>query len=157
VAKRTAKKSRSRAELENNPSRRKRPDPIRPDLFTETPDPPDTLAGDHATALWTKLADHLVALNLLSPLDLEALAVLCDAWELYVSLAEYATPDQAFFVTETGYVAEHPAVRMRAKAVAQMSALWRQFGLTPLTRENLDVDLQSTGDDSITSFASKRD
>lgn len=154
---RTAKKSRSRAELDNNLGNRKRPPAPRADLYREPPPPPEFLAGEHARELWQKLANQLVELQLLTPLDVEALVVLCEAWQQYLDLSAYALAENSFITTKTGYVAEHPGVRMRKQAAGLLLQLWRQFGLTPLTRENLDVDLQAATEDSLGAFAGRRD
>lgn len=151
----TSKRNPARDRLEGNPSRRKPANKPAPRLLTEPPPPPEDL-GEYALALWTRLADHLTSIRLLSPVDLEALRVLCDAWQTYRELSVYCNPDRAFFTTESGYVCQHPAVKLRASAGKTLENLWVRFGLTPRDREALEVDYTPDEPDSIQNFARAR-
>jgi len=106
--------------------------------------------------LWEKLAERLVDLNLLTDLDLEALEVLCEAWQRYHELADVVNRVGAFFETDRGYIAEHPAVRLRQTQISTIERLWKQFGLTPLSRESLDLDMGGDDSSDLLKFAAKR-
>jgi len=122
--------------------------------LTVPPPPPQDLQ-EEGRELWKKLAGQLVELKVLTVLDLEALHVLCDAWQTWLRLERYADPANAFFTTDKGYVAQHPGVQLRAAAAKTCAACWRQFGLTPLTREALDFEL-GENDNDLASFADGR-
>ena len=157
MAKRVSKKPRSKDDLENNPSKRERPPKLEPELLKEAPPAPDYLDGDKAIELWEALAPQLVELSVLAELDLPALAVLCNEWQAYIELGKVAAdPKKRIVRAKSGYPVEHPAVRLRQTAVKNLASLWRQFGLTPLTRENLDVDLAANNADSLAAYAERR-
>jgi P27 family predicted phage terminase small subunit len=86
-------------------------------------------------AEWRRIAPQLLALGLLSALDLPILEIYCAAFERWRTAIE---------VTNGPYAAEKltaPAVRALAKvrrdAAAEMLAAAGQFGLTPLARSRL--------------------
>jgi len=151
----TRRKPARKKALEGNASKRKAPAEIGATKLSTPPPCPDSVTGP-GVELWQKLARRLVELKLLTDLDLEALEILCDAWRRYQELAPFTTAETMFVITDRGYVVEHPAVRLRQSAINTMSKIWRQFGLTPLTRESLDIDLSSEDDDDLLKFASMR-
>lgn len=140
------RKSASTDAVDGNPSGRKRGGAVpRPAMLTEAPAPPDTL-GEHGRELWHRVAPYLVDLGLLSVLDVDALRVLCESWQVYCSLAEYDSPDMMFVVSDRGNVSEHPAVKRRALAAETCQRLWKLFGLTPADREKMEVDIPQQDD-----------
>lgn len=141
--------------VNGNPSGRPTGGKLRPALLVKPPPAPPEL-GVHGADLWVRLAAHLVKLQVLSVLDLEALRVLCDQWQLYCSLAEYDDPVKMFVTSDRGNWSEHPAVKRRAEAAKACERIWRLFGLTPLDRESLEIDLASGDNDEIGTFAASR-
>jgi len=122
------------------------PAPAATRLATPPPCPPDLEPLEHAARLWRKLADQLTASKVLASTDLEALRVLCETWHTYQGLAKFAEPKNMIQKTRSGYRQEHPGVRLRANASKQLLTLWRQFGLTPLTRDGVDSELNDEDD-----------
>lgn len=129
--------------------------PAEPARLTSAPDPPADLDGE-ALELWRRLARQLTSLGALSELDLPALRLLCEAWQHYLSLDQYADPDQMFFETRTGYIAEHPGVRMRAAALTKVLQLAKAFGLTPAARGGVDLALDPPAADGLEKFGDQR-
>lgn len=108
--------------------------------------PPELEQLEQAAWLWRKLAVQLTASKVLTSTDLEALRVLCETWHTYHGLAKFADPKNMIQRTRTGYKQEHPGVRLRAAAAKQLLILWRQFGLTPLTRDSVDSEVADEDD-----------
>lgn len=151
------KKTAAQKRLEGNPGKRDIDLPPAPEAtrLTSPPDmPPELEPLPHAAALWRKLAKQLTETRVLASTDLEALRVLCEVWHTYQSLQKFAEPKNMIQKTRSGYRQEHPGVRLRANAQKQLLTLWRQFGLTPLTREGVDADLPT--DDDKGDYANER-
>lgn len=151
-AKRSPRKPRASATGRLAPAKTEHP---RPAVYSSPPPAPPQLVGD-GLQLWERLTSELVQLRMLTHLDVDALRVLCDAWHQYLALADYADPAKAFFCTDKGYIVEHPGVRLRYQAGQTCERLWKKFGLTPLDRERLEVDLAGEDPDDIQAFARKR-
>ena len=130
---------------EGNPGKRK----LAGTVAVKLEKPPPLPAGlkPKGKELWHKVTAHLVALGRLSAVDLEAVRVLCDTWQLYHDLARYGNISNALFKTKSGYMQEHPGWRMRQKAADRLEKLWRKFGLTPLDRVGLDIQLGGDEDE----------
>tara|TARA_Y100000593_G_scaffold84652_1_gene160448 strand:+ start:69 stop:542 length:474 start_codon:yes stop_codon:yes gene_type:complete len=152
------KKTRKQRAGENNPGKRPLGDTIDAPTLTEPPPPPPFLR-EAGRQLWEKVAAVWTRQGRLTILDLEALAVLCDAYQTWTELAEYAHPSKAWQESDNGYFSEHPALRARAQAAKTMFSLWRQFGLTPLMRDGMELHLGDEGaaeDDELFRFAARR-
>lgn len=124
------------------------------------PPPCPELLKQHpqASSLWHSVTRELVLRQLLTTSDLEALTVLCDHWQIYCDCREVANSDAAYFTTEQGYVAAHPAVYRMQNVVAVLDKLWRKFGLTPVDREQLNVEVTGRvlGGGSVRDFAARK-
>jgi P27 family predicted phage terminase small subunit len=120
--------------LKGNPGQRRQAAPPEPEPLAAVPDPPDHL-GAYAAAEWRRTAPMLLALGVLSALDLRILEIYCSAFERWRTAIE---------VTNGPYARESltaPAVRALAKvrreSAEQMLQAAGQFGLTPLARSRL--------------------
>jgi P27 family predicted phage terminase small subunit len=142
-----AKKATSRRrKVEGNPSGRPLPLTTTIAPLTDPPAVPDGL-GEYGEEMWVRVSSQLVERRTLTAADLDALRVLCDAWQQYRELQPMATGKAAFFETTTGYVTEHPAVRQRHQAAKTLQQLWSRFGLTPVDRQRMDVEVGSNDDE----------
>ena len=124
-------------ELEGNPGHRKinRNEPKPPPGATC----PDWLSAE-AKAEWARVAPELELLGLLTKVDTSALAAYCMAWARW-KLAEQALADGKglTFVTEGGYSAQRPEIGIANKAMADIRAFCKEFGLTPSARGRMSV------------------
>lgn len=66
-----------------------------------------------------------------------ALAAYCESVADLQSAIAAIEAEGATFVTEKGYVGQHPAVAMKAAAMARIKIFAREFGLTPASRGNV--------------------
>ncbi len=99
--------------------------------LSKAPAVPPKLKGDYAVAYWKRITKELVEARTITPLHLEALEALCRQWQDYRSAADWCDENETFVTYESGHVAEHPMVRMRQTAFANLIKLWPKFGLTP--------------------------
>jgi P27 family predicted phage terminase small subunit len=108
------------------------------DPYAISPACPKRLRGA-AKEYWDRIAPLLTAKRVLTPLHLEALETLCDAWGTYRRLSDWlaADPSRWTFETAAGYEQEAPQVRLLGGAVKELLRLWAHFGLTPHSEARL--------------------
>ena len=99
--------------------------------LTKAPPVPPMLKGAYAIEYWKRITKELVAARAITSLHLEALEALCRQWQDYREAADWCDDNETFVTYESGHVAEHPMVRIRQTAFANLSKLWPKFGLTP--------------------------
>lgn len=125
--------------LEGNPSHRplpkNEPQPLRP---KRTPSMPGWLPED-AQRIWRQHARALWQAGLLTEIDVDALATLCETTALYRTALQMIEEHGAVAMTDKGY--SHPTawVSVRNNALKQMRALWQEFGMTPAARTRVEV------------------
>lgn len=88
---------------------------------------------------WRRITKELEALGLISQIDRAVLAVYCQAYATWQEMEKIIERDGAVQSTSTGYLAQHPAVSMRDKAIEQMMKAAAQFGFTPSSRTRVSV------------------
>ncbi len=118
----------------DRPSRRKntpKPNPVAPER-------PAWLTGE-AAAAWERLSPELGRLGLLTHLDAAALAAYCSAWASWRWAQAEIERDGAVIAGHRGVLRKHPAWTIGRQAQGAMMAIGRDFGLTPLARQRLDV------------------
>lgn len=123
--------------LEGNPGKRALPkNEPRPELGA--PDMPEWLPED-AKAEWHRVAPELSRLGLLAKIDGSSLAAYCEAYSRWKRAVEQYNKEGHTFITAAGYVAQHPAVGIANKAMAEMLKFGREFGLTPSSRGRMNL------------------
>jgi P27 family predicted phage terminase small subunit len=151
------KKSASQKRREGNAGRRKIK-LARGAKLEKAPKPPKDL-GAEGRRVWEQVTAYLLELGRLSAVDLEALRILCDCWQLYRDLDRFTDPEHALMEIETkgggSYYQEHPGWRIRQAMAARLEKYWRKFGLTPADRIQLDISLGGD-DDEDQEFERKR-
>ena len=124
--------------LEGNRGRRplndREPKPLAPASLA----PPDWL-GPVALEYWRRLAPQLQAIGLLTALDVDLLATLCDAWQKKHDARTQLDADGAYHWTESGFPVAHPALAQEHKATELIRKLNSELGLTPSARAGLVV------------------
>lgn len=106
--------------------------------LTAVPKPPAGL-GSVGRAKWHRTAEVLMPAGLLTACDVDALETYCRAWD-EVSDCDKALEDHgAFFVAQSGYVGQHPAVSRRHKAYDVIRRFHQAFGMTPQARNAVTV------------------
>ena len=102
---------------------------------------------------WKRICAELVQYGLVTQLDRAVLAAHCSAWALF-RLAETHFNEKSPVSGETGHVVETPNeylqqsvwMQIRNKAIDQLVATGREFGLTPAARSRVNVRQPETGD-----------
>lgn len=147
--------------LEGNPGKRrlKNTGEPMPEPPSDMPKPPSRLLPE-AKKEWRRLAPPLLALGVLTEVDLSAFAELCQNYAYYVNTDKEITKmgSQTVFAmqkTPSGYMQQHPILSLRR----QYYETWRKgladFGLTPASRARIALDGEpgasgtgGTGDDA---------
>ena len=99
---------------------------------------PKLLKGS-ARQFWTEHAPALEARGLLTSLDETAFASVCVAYSHMKEASEILQRDGEIIFSPRGKPRQHPAGRIHA--TMQRHLLWglKQFGMTPASRERLDI------------------
>lgn len=121
--------------LEGNPGKRK--------LNNREPDPgkgiptcPDWLM-EEAKAEWSRLAEKLNAMGVLTEIDMTAFASYCQAWARWKEAQEHISMCGSTFETEKGYQQQSPWVGIANTAHKLMLQTASEFGLTPSSRSKI--------------------
>ncbi len=118
----------------SRPSRRKhppKPNPVAPEC-------PEWLAAA-AKEEWARLSPELEKLGLLTHLDRAALATYCQAWARYVDAEALIASGGLIVIGHRGASAKSPALTVARAAAAEVLSLAKELGLTPASRQRLDV------------------
>jgi P27 family predicted phage terminase small subunit len=109
------------------------------------PDCPSEL-GPVAKAEWERLAEDLVKLRLLTPLDRAALAAYCGAYELWAT-ATTAIQTYGFMVkSPQGYPMQSPYIAIANRQAEIMLRVASEFGFTPASRARIAAPVQRERD-----------
>ena len=116
---------------------------IDPPKVSEAPDPPLSM-GLIAAEKWREVAGQLVALGVLTSLDLGELEIYCDYWELYTVAKQDVARDGAFILlnARTGKSGPHPSIATMNAASDRMKQHGQLLGLNPVSRIGLKVEPQ---------------
>ena len=130
--------------LEGNPGKRRIKNEVTAESLMSVPEPPARLLPEAKTE-WKRLAPALVNLDLLTELDLQAFAELCQNYAYYLGVDKKITDAgtagvYAMQTTPSGYMQQHPLLSLRR----QYYDLWHKglsdFGLTPAARTRILTD-----------------
>ena len=130
--------------IQGNPGRR----PLnvnepKPNTLTKAPAPPELL-GRSGKALWRKLVKPLMALNLLTALDLVALESYCDAYDVWMlTRREFKRNGSRLTVETMGGPKQNPLLVIIRNARDDMRKLSAEFGLSPASRSRVTGTTQS--------------
>ncbi|WP_395675974.1 phage terminase small subunit P27 family [Inquilinus sp.] len=130
--------------IEGNPGKRPlgTPLPVAPTI----PEPPDHL-DETAKVEWRRVAPQLFRLRLLTPLDVGALAVYCQAWSRFVQaerlLSEMAERDGVAYGLmirgRHGTPVQNPLIGVSRRSAAMMIHAAAEFGMTPSARSRVEA------------------
>jgi len=105
-------------------------------LRAGTPKPP-TWLDKEARAEWHRIVPDLEASGILCEVDRAALALLCDAWSVYVRAQHEVSTRGITVETPAGGVQKNPAVTVMEGAHDRWKRMCEQFGLTPQSRSRI--------------------
>lgn len=131
---------RSTAALKNRAARsaayQKKVPPVPPHLSVE------------AKREWKRVTQHLHRMGIITELDRAALASYCAHYGRWVvaekKLAELS-PELWVTILESGYEQKTQWLGIANQAMAAMNKIGQQFGLNPIDRENVPIDLDDHG------------
>jgi P27 family predicted phage terminase small subunit len=88
-------------------------------------------------AEWRRVAKLLKAAGLLEALDKTALAAYCNCYATWVDANSHIKDEGMVIVSTMGFPIQSPYVGIANKALANMMAILREFGMTPASRSKL--------------------
>lgn len=107
------------------------------EVKTKRPPMPKFLKGE-AKDEWNRIVELLVDNDLVTELDMAALAMYCQEWKIYYKLCEKLWRiDQYTTKTSNGNLIQHPLVGAKNKAFSNLLAICREFGFSPSARSSL--------------------
>jgi P27 family predicted phage terminase small subunit len=139
--------------LRGNPGKRAiRPEP-EPTILTEPPKPPRILRGD-ALDEWHRITKELIALRMLTAVDVHPLAAYCVAFGRWLKAEdtlirmEDADPVAHGLMVKgsLGNPVQNPIVKIADRASASMVKYAAEFGFTPVARTRV-ASGNNSGDD----------
>lgn len=108
-----------------------------PEPDPECPEPPEWLT-DRAADLFSDVARNLYGLGVMTALDRETLAVMCDAWDRFLTARE-AVADEGLTVDgRSGATKRNPKLMVMNQAAERFEKLASKFGLNPVDRTRLE-------------------
>jgi len=108
-------------------------DEPKPESLSRVPRAPDWL-GTVAKARWKELTKELYALNVLTAVDLDALARYCVIYERWKKAESMLEEQGELTKSPNGYVGQNPYLAIANRCLKQLQSLGAEFGLTPSTR-----------------------
>lgn len=122
--------------LQGNPGKRAinrnepKPAPV------DTIDPPETLKGE-ARDEWIRRAPQLIAVGLLTEVDVPAFLVYCQSWARLVESEVKLAATGEVVKTPSGYPVINPYRTIANKALTQCQQFWSEFGMMPSSRSRV--------------------
>jgi len=102
----------------------------------ERPRCPDWLKDPIAKKIWKKKVHELFDLGLMSKLDVEMLAMYCDAFAEYIKIRHEIQGN--IIKTTNGNYIQHPAIAVRNKLFTLVMKAAAELGLSPSARVGLE-------------------
>ena len=105
---------------------------------------PAHLTGE-AKREWERITPQLYKLGLLSPVDVAAIAVYCDAWSDYVAATRRSR--QPVLKTDKGVTYINPHYKVKRTAVQHLHKMLIEFGLSPACRTKIHAIPPAAGEE----------
>lgn len=113
--------------------------PAEPDEVDGEMERPEWL-GPIAAEKWDQMIPILVGRKTVSPAYVDFLAFYCQAHQDYHDACRVIEDQGEFVHSEKGGVYQHPAVGMRNKAIERIAKFGREFGLSPTSIRDIQVN-----------------
>lgn len=91
---------------------------------------------------YRKLARLLLGTGLLTEIDGVALAMMCEALDVYRRAKEAMGEERVFVVSDKGNSYQHPALGVMSSARGEVLKWAREFGMTPSARSRIAVETE---------------
>ena len=123
--------------IKGNPGKRAL-NPNEPKPRRKRPHCPEYL-DEAARKEWRRLLPILQHMRVLTEADYITLANLCQQYSMLMKAQEQLTKSGLLFKTPSGYIQQSPLVSIVSNCTAQVTALCREFGLTPSARTRVQA------------------
>lgn len=100
--------------------------------------------GELARKEWSRLVPELLAVGVLSKLDMTVLASYCHAVQEIQELEEDIRAKGRYQASQSGYEQKRPALSDRDAAIERANKFGRELGLTPSARTRISVTPKET-------------
>ena len=88
---------------------------------------------------WRRVSGELTRLRLLTVVDQTALAIYCETFAEWRHACRVLDQEGYTYVTDKGYVGQHPMVAVKHKAGTLIKAFLAEFGMTPASRSRISI------------------
>ena len=102
-------------------------------------DSPEHLSPE-ASAHWNSTIDMLVDARIMTELDIDALAMYCEAYARWVDANNKIKLHGLIVKSPNGYPMPSPYLSISNKSFEQMRAILTEFGMTPSSRTKIQVN-----------------
>ena len=123
--------------ISGNPG--KRTIPANPQPQPMSFDEPPKWVGKYGQEIWNARAPELVELGILTKADRPMFEILCCTWNMFREALEILNRDGLTTVDERGLPRKNPIWTLYNSAAKDFSKLAQEFGITPVSRQRLDV------------------
>ena len=124
--------------ISGNPGKRPITSNPQPKPFSLDAKPPKWI-GKYGQELWQARAPELIELGILTRADLPMWSILCCTWNMFRKALEILNRDGLTTVDERGLPRKNPIWTLYNSAAKDFSKLAQEFGMTPVSRQRLDV------------------
>jgi len=137
--------------ISGNPGKRPIPTNPQPNVLSLDAEPPAWI-GKYGREFWKEEAPELIELGVLTEADLPMWSILCCTWNMLRRSLESLDQDGLTTKDERGLPRKNPAWTLFNSAAKDFSRLAQEFGMTPLSRQRLDVKPPVQEDDPWADF-----
>jgi len=142
-------------ELEGNPGKRRLNNKPVYDLTDKCRRPPPYL-GSYAKKEWKRVLPLLDKNGLMTDADYIALAAYCQAVDTWIVAEKAKRAHGLTDITDKGNVIQRPEVGVANSALQNILKFGREFGLTPSSRADFDVDKAENSDNPLLSLMKRK-
>lgn len=140
---------------EGNPGKRALPvNEPQPEPLVEIPKPPSFLM-DLAKKHWKEQAEILQRAGLLTEVDLDAFAAMCNSYATWVDAQRQLKKTGMLVRGPSGHPVMSPYISISEKALNRLLQYQKEFGLTPSSRTRVQLDSGDGEEDEFSEFLKK--
>lgn len=143
-------------ELEGNPGKRKLNNKPVYDLSDDCQKPPPYL-GTYAKKEWKRILPLLEKNGLITDADYIMLAGYCQSVDTWIVAEKAKRANGMTDVTNKGNVIQRPEVGIANSALQNILKFGREFGLSPSSRADFDVDKAENSDNPLLSLMKRKE
>jgi P27 family predicted phage terminase small subunit len=116
--------------------------------------PHDLELSTNGRKIWNSLSGDLAAAGILKQTDVQAFAIYCNSYSLYLDMEKIINENGALYLDKTNNPKKRPEVTIRNEAIKIVQSYQGKFGLTPADRDRIKVDKPEEADTGINSLIS---